>query len=181
MILRDVRVYFIAGALVLTSLAATPAHAEDPSCKVVLDALTKLISTPNHSFMQIERAAKGAGKATSAGGGETINTGVKRYVKVDDQWTVFPLSTTDLLAQDQENRRKYTEERCSTVGEEVVSGESSVIYSAHFKGELSTTDVRIWIAKRSGLPLKEEMRSGDHHYSLHHAYDGVRAPDGVQP
>lgn len=182
MILRNTRVPFIASALLVSSLGAAPANAEDPACKPVFDAMTKLISTPNHTFMLIEAAAKGAGKSDAAPkSGETLDTAAKRYLKVDDQWMVSPLTTKDLLAQDAENRRKYTEQRCSYVREEMIAGEPSLLYSAHFKGELSTTDMRIWIAKRSGLPLKEEIQSADHHYLERHVYAGVRAPDGVKP
>ena len=173
MTLNNLRVPFIVGALAMSSLGAAPANAEDPGCKPVFDAMAKLISTPNHTYMQIDSAAKDSG--------ETINTGAQRYLKVDDQWMISPMTTKDLPALDQENRRKYTEERCSYVREEMVAGEPSVLYSAHFKGELSTSDMRVWIAKRSGLPLKEQTTSSDHHYSGRHVYDGIRAPDGVKP
>jgi len=182
MIIRNHRLFLAAAGFLMTVLGAISANAEDPACKPVFDAITKLASTPSHTFMtKTAGAEKDAGETS-----EGINTGATRYLKVGGSWMVSPLTTKDLLTQEEENRRNSKEHHCSLLRDETIAGEATAVYMAHNTSELSTSDTRIWISKRSGLPLKDEVDLGSDgpqdvtHYSSRYVYDGVRAPDGVK-
>jgi hypothetical protein len=96
---------------------------------------------------------------------------------------VSPLNTKALLAQEEENRRNSKEQHYSYLREEAITGEAAGVYIAHNKSEFGTSDERVWISKRSGLPLKDEIdlnSGGPQDYASRYVYDGVRAPDGVK-
>jgi len=178
---RNPRLLCAAAGFLITALGTVSANAEDPACKPIFDAMTKLASTPSHTFMtKTVGAEKGAGKTS-----ETINTGATRYLRIDGSWMASPLNTKALLAQAEENRRDGKEQHCSYLREEAIIGEAAGVYIAHNKSEFGTSDERVWISKHSGLPLKDEidLSSGGPqdvtHYASRYVYDGVRAPDGV--
>jgi hypothetical protein len=181
--LRNLRLPFICGALVMSSLGAAPANAEDTVCKVVFAAMTKLATTPSHTFLTTIRGAQKSGGRLS----ESINTGASRYIQVNGKWMASPLTTKEMLAQEEENRRNSKELHCSYLRDEVIAGESTAVYVSHSKSEFAVSDARVWISKRTGLPLKQEIdlssdgQQSATHYASRYVYDGIRAPDGVKP
>jgi hypothetical protein len=181
--LRNLRLPFICGAMVMSSLGAAPANAEDAVCKVVFAAMTKLATTPSHTFLT---STTGAQKSTVRLS-ESVNTGTTRYIQVNGKWMASPLTTKAMLAQEEENRRNSKELHCSYLRDEVIAGESTAVYASHSKSEFGVSDARVWISKRTGLLLKEEidLSSDDQqdvtHYASRFVYDGIRAPDGVKP
>jgi outer membrane lipoprotein-sorting protein len=78
------------------------------------------------------------------------------------------------------------EQHCSYLREEPSAGDAAGVYIAHNKSDFGTSDERVWISRRSGLPLKDEidLSSGGPqevtHYASRYVYDGVRARDGVK-
>ncbi|MEO7051627.1 MAG: hypothetical protein ABI128_08170, partial [Rhodanobacter sp.] len=74
--------------------ATAIAHAADPACKPVFDALTKAAATPNHQLMT-ETAANKATPESS----EVISTANMMYTKIDTAWHGRPFDPQQQAAQ----------------------------------------------------------------------------------
>jgi hypothetical protein len=66
------------------ALSAAPLAAQG-DCKLVLDAMTKVINTPTHLYL----TANAGGKTRTT---ETIYTASVIYVQLDGKWSVRPYS-----------------------------------------------------------------------------------------
>ena len=153
-------------------------HAADGSCPMVFDALTKVVTTPHHTFST--QTAGGANNKSVSN--ESIETGGAIYVKLNGKWTRSRLTSQEMLTQTQENRKNARNAACHYVRDDVVRGESASVYTAHSETEDAKTDAQVWISKSNGLPLREEidMDTGDgqakSHYSMRYEYGNVKAP-----
>jgi hypothetical protein len=98
------RAFFICLLSMPASMASYHAMAAD-SCQPVFDALTKVVTTPNHGY-STQTGSLVKGKTRSS---ETIFVQGARYVRVDGTWAKSLLRTEDILQQEKENRR--TEKR----------------------------------------------------------------------
>ncbi|HEY1250841.1 MAG TPA: hypothetical protein VGH97_06600, partial [Thermoanaerobaculia bacterium] len=110
----------------------------------------------------------------------TIVVGGKTYVKVRGQWKASPMSPADLAKQRKENLSHSTVS-CRVVGEEHVGGAAATVYESHAKTEAGEEDEKLWIAKGSGLLLREEETMRDTandvmHRSARYEYSDVKAP-----
>jgi outer membrane lipoprotein-sorting protein len=70
---------------------------------------------------------------------------------------------------------------CRAVGEESVGGSAATVYEAKGKTEIGNSESKMWIAKGSGLLLKDEETIRDGKETLiqrtaHYEYAGVHAP-----
>jgi len=152
------------------------AHAADP-CQPVFDALTKVVTTPNHGY-STQTGAFVRGKPRS---GETIYVQGARYVRVDGTWTKSRLQNEDILQQEKENRANG-KASCQFVRNESVNGESAMLYAMHSENEYAKEDAQMWISKATGLPLREEMDTdaggaiGKSHRSMRYEYSNVKPP-----
>lgn len=151
------------------------AHAAD-SCQPVFDALTKVVTTPNHTYSS-QTGASVRGKQRS---GETIYVQGARYVRVDGQWMKSRLRSEDILQQEKENRANG-KATCQFVRNEAVNGESAMLYAMHSESEYAKEDAQMWISKATGLPLREEIDTdpgaiGKSHRSLRYEYGDVKPP-----
>ena len=154
---------------------AAPAHAAD-SCQPVFDALTKLITTPSHSYTT--STPVNGGKARTA---ETIMTQGKKYIRVNGKWMDTPVTTAEVLEQERENE-KNGKATCQLLRSEPVNGEAAVVYSLNRQTTGFKEDSQIWISKSNGIPLREEQdadwggKIGKVHNSARFEYGNVRPP-----
>jgi len=145
------------------------------SCQPVFDAITKVVTTPSHSYTT-QSAATGNPRST-----ETIYTANKIYARVNGKWMDSSLKPSDVLAQEKENRQ-HTKASCQVVRSEVVGTEAATLYSMHSENEDTKTDAQMWISKSTGLPLREETDISDvgsaekRHASTRYEYSNVKAP-----
>lgn len=150
------------------------AYAAD-SCQPVFDAITKVVTTPSHSYSTHTMNRK---QVIS----ETIYTQGKGFIRVNGKWMKSPDGPKEVLEQEVENRKHETA-TCQAVREESVNGQSTTVYSLHSKTENATEDAQIWISKGTGLPLREEMDMdvgggavGKSHFSTRYEYGNVHPP-----
>ena len=119
------KAFFICLLSITASMASHYAMAAD-SCQPVFDALTKVVTTPNHTY-SIQTGSLVKGKPRS---GETIYVQGARYVRVDGTWTKSRLRTEDILQQEKENRANG-KASCQFVRNEAANGESAMLYAMH--------------------------------------------------
>jgi hypothetical protein len=158
------------------SVFAPPGLRAADSCQPVFDALTKIVTTPSHSYTT-STAANG-GKSQTA---ETIMTQEKKYIRVNGKWMGTPVTTTDVLEQEKE-REKNGKATCQLVRSELVGGEPASVYSMHREGDGVTEDEQLWISKVTGRALRAEQdvdmggEIGKEHRSARFEYGNVAPP-----
>jgi hypothetical protein len=151
------------------------ANAQD-SCQPVYDALTKLATTPSHSYTSMTDPS--GGKATAT---EFIYMQDKAYMKVGSNWTDGPMTPKELLEKEMQNR-KNSDAKCQLVRSDSTEGQAATMYSLHGENEHAKEDARVWVSKTTGLPLREEAdielsgSPGKRHVSNRYEYDNVHAP-----
>jgi hypothetical protein len=151
------------------------AHAAD-SCQPVFDALTKLITTPSHSYTIT--TAQNSGKTRTA---ETIMSHGKKYIRGNGKWMDPSVSTSEVLEQERENE-KNGKAICRLLRSEAVNGESAVVYSLSRQTAGFKEDSQIWISKSTGMPVREEQdvdmggEIGKAHNSARFQYGNVQPP-----
>ena len=153
---------------------AAPArvHAAD-ACEPVNKAVDRMMAGPTHAYSK----NSATGRESES---ETIILGGKTYVKVRGSWKVSPMSPADLANQRKSNLSHSTVS-CRVVGEEQVGGAAATVYESHAKTEAGEEDEKLWIAKGSGLLLREEETMRDTandvmHRSARYEYSDVKAP-----
>ena len=149
------------------------APTDDPICKIVLDAMTKLGQTPHHQYATMTGAMAGGQVRESEG----ITAGGLIYIKTNGQWKTSPITAKAMAEQEQKNMRNKTY-RCQYERDENVDGEAAAVYKAHSENENGPSDAEIWISKSRGLPLREtiDLSAGESHMSVRFDYANVKAP-----
>jgi hypothetical protein len=165
-------------ALTLTAatwLVAVPAAAQTPACQPIFDGMAKQMVTPNHSYVTM------SGSSTMAT--ESITTGGVMYIQVNGKWIRSSMSPSD-MQQLQEQNKKKTTTSCERLPDEAVSGAAATVFHVHNKGEASTSDGKVWLAKATGLPMRgeEDVLSGQTktHISTRYEYTNVQPPPGIK-
>lgn len=154
---------------------AAPATAE---CKAVFAASEKLLTTPHHDY-QTQVGPLTQGKPRQS---ELIFDGNAFYVLVTGRWKKSPMTVQGRREQEEENRKDAKNESCHYLGDEAVGGQGAAVYTAHAESDVGTSDTKMWIAKGSGLLLKQEesVGGGDssqaEHFSIRYDYADVHAP-----
>lgn len=87
---RRVILSFLTCLTVLTALQSFSKLEAQDSCRPVFDAITKVVTTPSHSYSTHIRS----GKATSS---ETVYTQGKVFVGVNGKWTKSPEDPKQVL------------------------------------------------------------------------------------
>ncbi len=165
-------VLVVAVAAALGAIGPVPALAQAPgaACKPVYDAMLNALSTPNHLVIVTNGKVEG----------EEITIGNTMYVKVGGQWMKSPMTTQDVIAQEQENIKNITSESCTKMPDETVNGAAAVVYQTqHERKEAGATQAKIWISESTGLPLRTDVgqqggQKAD--VSMRFDYDNVKAP-----
>lgn len=171
----------LVAALIL--IAPATSFADDSACKPLFDAMTHLFNTPSHQFVTQTSSALG-GKPQNT---EVINTGKTLYVMVDGQWHVSPVTAAQMQATEENNRKSAKITNCTVVREESVDGVSTTLFNSHTETDYGASDQQIWLAKGTGLPLRETIdmdlgeKAGKSHVDVRVVYAGIQAPANVAP
>ncbi len=184
------RVLLVAGGGTLAAgLSPLTIHAEPPqvaspgpnsTCRAVLDANDKLFTLPFHMYM-MQTSAGGVDGKPVAVATETVSAGGVEYILMNGKWSPSPVSNKELRALEQQNR-KTAKMTCHYVRDEPVNGEMAALYSAHGESAHGRNDDQIWIAKSTGLIVRQETDmdtgrpNGKAHLTVRYEYKNVRAP-----
>ena len=109
--------------LVTICLTAS-AHGGD-SCQPVFDALTKVATTPSHSYTT--STVVNGGAPTEA---ETIFVNGQKYIRAHGKWMRIPVTAQDVLEQEKE-KQEHGKSTCQYLRSEPVNGEAAMLYSVH--------------------------------------------------
>jgi hypothetical protein len=165
----------LAFAIATIPFDVSPARAAD-SCHPVLDALTKVATTPSHSYTT-STAANG-GKASEA---ETIFANGRKYIRARGKWMRLPVTSQDVLEQERE-KQEHGKSTCQFLRNESVNGEAAMLYSVHREYDEVREDGQMWVSRGTGLLLRveEDFDNGGNkvkeHRSTRFEYGNVRAP-----
>jgi hypothetical protein len=164
----------------LAMLAARPASAAiDPACRPVLDALDKLSQTPHHQYMTLAAAGRPGGKPITA---EVIVTGGDMYIQVGGRWRKTGETAADRKKRQEEALVNATMS-CRYLRDEAVDAVASAVYTAQTEKDGKKSESLIWIAKSTGLPVRQEIELeiggavGKSHHIMRFEYGNVQAPD----
>jgi len=164
----------------IASQASVAGDNDDPACKVALDAVMRVLETPNHQYMTRTEGSEGKPRHS-----EIINTGVAMYVESGGKWRTSPMSPKGMQDMMTENQKRAKVTTCRLVREESIAGSPVGVYTIHNETDAAISDSTLWISTADGLPLKQEvdMTAGDHeksHSEVKFVYTDVKAPPGVQ-
>ena len=152
-----------------------PAHAAD-SCQPVFDALTKVATTPSHSYTT--HTAVNSGNAAEA---ETIFADGQKYIRVRGKWMRISVTSQDVLEQEKEKEEKG-KSACQFLRSESVNGEAAKLYSLHREYEEVKEDAQMWVSTSTGrlLRVEEDVDNRGNrekeHQSTHFEYGNIRPP-----
>src|SRR5689334_2997748 len=136
--------------LMPAGLAAQPAPAG--TCGAILAAGERRLAIPHHVYT--EQTQAGTTRA-----GEIISMPDAQYLLIQGQWMRSPLSLT-LDEALEEHRARFREARtysCRKLRNESVNGELAEVYQLHSETDEGISDGQIWIAQKTGLPMKQEV------------------------
>jgi hypothetical protein len=158
------------------ALAAAGAYAGDipAACQPVIDAVSKIDSTPSHAYNTTTRA--GTTKTS-----EVIHTSNSAYVFVEGKWTAIPTSPGQAAKQIQENLKNAKSVSCRLVKNETIDGQSAGLYET-LVGDGADSSVNLmWISKSSGLPVHQKIQINPNgpdktEYEIRFEYANVQAP-----
>ncbi len=163
-------------------LAALPLFASSvgalDSCRPVFDALTKVVTTPSHSFTT---STPSTGNGSEAKEAETIFVNGQKYIRVRAKWMRIPVTAQDVLDEEKE-REVHGKSTCRWVRGESVNGEGASLYSFHRQYAEVTEDGQMWVSRGTGLPLRIEEDVDDRgnkvkeHRSTRFEYANIRPP-----
>lgn len=137
------RLLFVA---VLAGTIVVPAYAQatSGSCKPVIDAMLKVVTTPHHATDTSHKI-------------ETIVVDNTSYVLYKGAWLKSPMTPQKQLQQEQENIRNVKVYTCTALRTDTVDGMAAVAYKVHSETpDIGNSDGIVWIAPSLGLPLKTE-------------------------
>jgi hypothetical protein len=154
---------------------AVAAHAAD-ACRPVFDALTKVATTPSHSYTT--STAISGGRSAEA---ETIFANGQKYIRVRGKWMRIPVTSQGVLEQEKEKEEKG-KSTCQLVRSESVNGDATMLYAVHREYEEVEENGQMWVSTRTGLLLRVEEdvdnrgNNKQEHQSTRFEYGNVRAP-----
>jgi hypothetical protein len=171
----------VAGTLAGVLAAGAAGAGTDAGCQPVFDALMSVYTTPTHLVTTESGPGIGAPRVN-----ETIFTAEAIYVKTRRGWVKSPMSPREMAEQQKQNQAHARSVSCKALREEAVDGEAATVYSSHSESEESVSDSLLWISKRSGRPLREELdldvggKGGKTHHSSRFDHRDVHPPAGVR-
>ena len=156
-------------------------YADDPACKLPLDAVTHVLATPNHQFVTRTDSRTG-GKPRHS---EIIDTGIAMYAGDGGKWRLSPTSPQDMQNMLLEGQKQAKATTCRLIRDESIDGTSALVYTIHSETDAGVSDTTLWISKADGLPLKQEIDLDDggsdkSHSEVRFVYTDVKAPTAVQ-
>ena len=160
--------------LVTICLTAS-AHGAD-SCQPVFDALTKVATTPSHSYTT--STGVNGGKPTEA---ETIFANGQKYIRARGKWMRLPVTAQDVVEEEKEKEQHGTS-TCQFLRNEPVNGDPAMLFSVHREYEELREDGQMWVSRGTGLLLRveEDVENRGNkvkdHRSSRFEYGNVRPP-----
>lgn len=183
--------YFAPFAVVLLSCSCS--HARGSACDIVAGTDLKLLQTPYHSYlaMHVQLAAHGAMHDVPKALGmdhatqETIFAGGVIYDKSSEGPWHRSKVTVEAMAPLVRDEQKHTDadRTCRYIRDETIDGQNAQVYEIKSKNNqlIGAGTTHIWIAKASGLPLRQRSEVDANTYSeLRYEYTNVQAPAGLQ-
>ena len=170
------RLCALALCLPLMPICLTASMSGADSCQPVFDALTKVATTPSHSYT-ISTDVNG-GKPTEA---ETIFANGQKYIRARGKWMRIPVTSQDVLEQEKE-KEQHGKSTCQLLRSDSVNGEATMLYSIHREYEEVNEDGKMWVSKSTGLLLRVEEdvdnrgNKAKDHRSTRFEYGNVRPP-----
>lgn len=184
---------FLATSCVFCGIVySVPALAMDPACQPLIQSQRSMANTPVHIFMTETRSwsknLSGAAAGLGMGGSkrsEEISTGNAVYVLHDGKWIDMGASFAGAHGDphDPEIKKAQEGKRCHALPDEDVAGQPAAVYREN--NPVLGIDTKIWISKRTHLPLKSEITNkagGPAMTSVTvstYYYNDVRAPAGA--
>lgn len=159
----------------LASLAAPHVMAADP-CQPVFEALTKVATTPSHSYTT--KTAINGGEPEES---ETIFVNGQKYIRARGKWMRIPVTSQDVLEQEKEKEEKG-KSTCQLLRSEPVNGEAAMLYSVRREYDEVKQDGQMWISRGSGSLLRVEEDFDNRnirvkeHCSTRFEYGNIRPP-----
>lgn len=155
-------------------MGARPIAAQN-DCQALIksekDAFGKLQNTPAHVY------------STTKIGSTTVDSEViyaagSIYGKVNGKWIVMDTIKSAEQLQQQAMQRATAKDTCRYLGDEPENGEMSAQYRAHSETSKGTMDMQIWISKKTGLILRNDIDSngGKFLMSSRYEYTNVKPP-----
>ncbi len=160
----------------LMTICLTASMRGADSCQPIFGALTKVVTTPSHSYTT--STAVNGGKATEA---ETIFANGQKYIRVRGKWISLPVTSQDVLVQERE-KQEHGKSTCQFLRNESANGEAAMLYSVHREYNDVKEDGQMWVSRGSGLLLRVEEdfdnggNKGKEHRTTRFEYGNVRPP-----
>lgn len=162
---------------VLTAITASfavmaAAFATNP-CDALYQAGIKTFQTPHRVY---STTTMRGGKPQT---GEAVLAGGVEYVQLHGKWMRSP-STPQEMIEEAQGKLKTHPDTCTSVSDQVISGQAVSVYKAHNSESGANQVVRI--LKSSGLMQGGTVILPDDGITVEtrYEYDNVRAPAGVQ-
>jgi hypothetical protein len=162
--------------LPLMTICTTATTQAADSCQPVFDALTKVATTPSHSYTT--NTSLSGGSVTT---GETVFADGQKYIRARGKWMHIPVTVQEALEQEKE-KQEHGESACQFLRDETVNGEAAMLYSVHREYEEVRENGQMWVSKTSGLLLRVEEdvdNTGNkvkEHRSTRIEYGNIRPP-----
>ena len=161
-------------------LAAFPffngsAYAAD-SCQPIFDALTKVATTPSHSYTTSTGANGGAPTET-----EAIFANGQKYIRARGKWVHLPVTSQDVVEQEKEKEQHGTS-TCQLLRHDSVNGNPAMLFSVHREYKEVKEDGQMWVSTDTGLLMHVEEdvdnrgNKAKDHRSTRFEYGSVRPP-----
>jgi len=166
------RMVLLAGGV----LAVIPgARADD--CTLASTAAIAQAKVP-HAVTQVMTAP---GKPTISV--EMIFMDDKAYTQMNGTWHAMPFSAQQQIdfLNAASKRAEQTTRSCQKLASEPINGEAATVLMTHSETNGATSETRVWISDKTGLPLKSELRlSTGMAVTDDFRYDNIEVPPGVK-
>lgn len=154
------------------ALAVPPCAARANDCDTIASAMIAQTKVPYATTIETTKPDKSVDHTAA------IATGDRMYLQMGGAWQSMPYRPQDIVDQIAKARRE-AKETCGKVGSDKVDGVAASIFSSHMETKSGNSDARIWIADKSGLPLKSEIHfDSDMSVRQTYRYDNIRPPAG---
>jgi hypothetical protein len=159
----------------VTTCLTASAHGTD-SCQPVFAALTKVATTPSHSYTT--STGVNGGTPTEA---ETIFANGQKYIRAHGKWMRLPVTSQDVVEEEKEKQQHGTS-TCKFLRNESVNGDTAMLFSVQREYEEVKEDGQMWISRGTGLLLRVEEDFDNRgnkvkdHRSTRFEYEKVQPP-----
>jgi hypothetical protein len=159
----------------VTIFLAASAQGGD-SCQPVFDALTKVATTPSHSYT----TNTGVNGGTPAEA-ETIFANGQKYIRARGKWMRIPVTSQEVVEEEKEKQQHGTS-TCQFLRNESVNGDTAMLFSVQREYEEVKEDGKMWVSRGTGLLLRVEEDVDNRgnkvkeHRSTRFEYENVQAP-----